>query len=43
MIKELLRTFTGQLSLGIILFVIIMGAYLTRMFIKLSAQDSNKD
>ncbi len=36
MYKDLFGTFTGQLSLGIIIFVILMAAYLTRMFIKLS-------
>ncbi len=32
--KELLGTFTGQLSLAVIVFILIMGAYLARMFIK---------
>lgn len=37
MYKDLFSSFSGLLSLGIIIFVILMAAYLTRMFIKLSA------
>lgn len=43
MYKDLFGTFTGQLSLGIIIFVILMAAYFIRMFIKLSAPDAKKD
>lgn len=43
MTKELLRTFAGQLSIGIILFVIVMGAYLTRMFVKLSSEEQQQE
>jgi len=32
--KELLGTWVGQLSLGVIIFTIIMMAYFARMFIK---------
>lgn len=38
MIEILFGTFTGQLSLAVILFVIVMAVYLTRMFMKLSAE-----
>ncbi|MDZ4099548.1 MAG: DUF3149 domain-containing protein [Methylophilaceae bacterium] len=38
MLMDLFGTFSGLLSLGIILFVIAMAAYLTWLFIKLSAK-----
>ncbi len=41
MYAELFGSFTGLLSLGVILFVLLMAAYFTRMFIKLSA-DKNQ-
>lgn len=37
MYAELFGTFTGLLSLGVIVFVLVMAAYFTRMFIKMSA------
>lgn len=40
MYKDLFSSFSGLLSLGIILFVIVMAAYLTYKFIKLSASES---
>jgi hypothetical protein len=43
MLMDLFGTFSGLLSLGIILFVIAMGSYLTWIFMKLSAQKSSKD
>lgn len=36
MLDLLLGTFTGQLSLAVIIFVIVMAVYFTRVFIKLS-------
>jgi Protein of unknown function (DUF3149) len=37
MYSDLFGSFTGLLSLGVIVFILIMAAYFTRMFIKLSA------
>jgi hypothetical protein len=42
MYKDLLSTFSGQLSLGIIVFVILMGAYLALKFVRLSAPGSKE-
>lgn len=43
MLMDLFGTFSGLLSLGIILFVIAMAAYLTWMFIKLSTEKSEQE
>ena len=40
MIADLFGTFTGLLSLGVIVFVLGMAAYFTRIFFKLSADKS---
>ena len=40
MYQDLLGSFSGQLSLGIIVFVIIMAGYLAYKFIRLSAPES---
>jgi len=42
MLGELLMTFTGLLSFGIILFVIGMAVFFTRMFIKKSMEEPSK-
>ncbi len=43
MLMDLFGTFSGLLSLGIIVFVIGMAAYLTWLFMKLSSQKSDKE
>lgn len=43
MLMDLFGTFSGLLSLRIILFVIAMAAYLTWMFMELSAKKLEQD
>jgi hypothetical protein len=43
MLMDLFGTFSGLLSLGIIVFVIAMAAYLTWLFMKLSSKKPGKD
>ncbi|CAG0998393.1 hypothetical protein MTYP_02704 [Methylophilaceae bacterium] len=43
MLLDLFGTFSGLLSLGIIVFVIAMAGYLTWLFLKLSAQKSEEE
>lgn len=43
MLMDLFGTFSGLLSLGIIVFVIAMAAYLGWLFTKLSAQKPDKE
>lgn len=40
MYQDLFGSFSGQLSLGIIVFVILMAAYLLIKFIRLSSPES---
>ena len=42
MYKDLFSSFSGLLSLGIIIFVILMGAYLAFKFTRLSTQGSKE-
>ena len=43
MLTDLFGTFSGLLSLGIIVFIILMAVYLGWMFTRLSAQKSDDD
>ncbi len=43
MLLDLFGTFSGLLSLGVIVFIIAMAAYLTWLFMKLSAKKPGKD
>lgn len=42
MYKDLFSSFSGLLSLGIIIFVILMGAYLAVKFARLSTPNSKE-
>lgn len=42
MYKELFSSFTGLLSLGVIVFVLLMAAFFIRLFMTAKPQDSQK-
>ncbi len=42
MYADLFGTFTGLLSLGVIVFVLLMSAFFTRLFLTAKPQDDDK-
>jgi len=42
MYKELFSSFTGILSLGVIVFVLVMATFFIRLFLTAKPQDDNK-
>lgn len=42
MYKDLFGSFTGLLSLGVILFVLVMAAFFIRLFLTAKPQDEQK-
>ncbi|MDD2833240.1 MAG: DUF3149 domain-containing protein [Methylotenera sp.] len=42
MYKELFGSYTGLLSLGVIIFVLVMAAFFIRLFLSATPNDKNK-